>query len=80
MCYNVLKCMCNASSFYPENVLQDNTVRIWKRQEDSKMKCVGIGQGHTHVVSCVALPRYQDIVHMHDNFHGSFLHQRLLCL
>ena len=36
---------------------KDNTVRIWRRQEDRNMKCVGIGQGHTHVVSCVAWAR-----------------------
>lgn len=36
---------------------KDNTVRIWRKEEDGEMKCIGVGLGHTHLVSCVAWPR-----------------------
>ncbi|XP_028405987.1 transducin beta-like protein 3 [Dendronephthya gigantea] len=36
---------------------KDNTIRLWKKDEDRGMKCIAVGQGHTHVVSCVSLPR-----------------------
>jgi hypothetical protein len=49
-----------AYTFIP-NGFQDNTVRIWRKEEDGEMECIGVGLGHTHLVSCVAWPRYQDL-------------------
>ena len=43
------------------NVLQDNTVRLWQiKPEEKEVRCLAVGQGHTHAVGAVAVSRLVD--------------------
>ncbi|ETO25979.1 hypothetical protein RFI_11159, partial [Reticulomyxa filosa] len=33
---------------------KDNTVRFWKKHDSLTLKCIGIGEGHTEGVNCIA--------------------------
>ena len=44
------------------NVLQDNTVRLWQiKPEEKEVRCLAVGQGHTHAVGAVAVSRLDDL-------------------
>lgn len=53
----VLGVSVSYDSNYIASCSKDNTIMVWKIQEDSSSKCVAVGKGHTHAVDCVAWPK-----------------------